>query len=159
MKWDWWDVGGCWPRKVEYGARCVHLSHFLRYSESILIRVDRGTMLNRRISSRSIDWACFGAQKHPATTVKTPDLGTPDTILDLPLVTYNHHFLQGYFGVFNNVPQTFRTWKFHAQGISMRAAHWRCLCASKRSRSSSKHLRSVKFGPQKSPFFWNKSDF
>ena len=48
--WEGADQG-----KVEYGARCVHLLHFMRYSESILIRVDRGTMLNRHLVDLSIE--------------------------------------------------------------------------------------------------------
>ena len=41
-----------------------------------------------KYSSRSVDWACFGAcfgaQNHPATTAKIPHLSTPYTIFDLP---------------------------------------------------------------------------
>jgi len=95
--------GGADQGKVEYGARGVHLSHFMRHSEPFLIRADRETMLNRSISSRSVDRACFGAQNHPATTGKTPHLNTPEnpyTILDLPWSPATTGVIEDYLDVF-----------------------------------------------------------
>ena len=110
MKCDRWQGGA----KVEYGARRAHLSHFMRYSESFLIRADCDTMLNRRISSRAVDWACFGDPDHSGTILKTPGPNTPCPMLDPPLVTSLSLMRPGHLRVFCNVPETCRTWN-HAQ--------------------------------------------
>ena len=61
-----------------------HPVHFKIHSESFLVRADHETMLNRRISTRAVDWACFGDRYQGETTSQSPNLDTPCPTRDLP---------------------------------------------------------------------------